>query len=109
MLSSNHHKHSVIFVKKKTVDSEKFIFATVLITMGIFVISLFLFTLVQFNMSGQAKLPLRTQLIEDGPVETRPAASMDDSAQMLIVIGALAFSLLGGVIFLGLKAHDKYL
>lgn len=96
-------------MKKKTVSSEEFIFAAILIAMGIFVISLFLFTLVQFNMTGQVELSLHTQLVENGSSEPSHVTSMDDSAQMLIVIGAIVFSLLGGVIFLGLKIHDKYL
>ena len=96
-------------MKKKTVDSKKIIFATILIAIGIFVVSLFSLTLLQANMTGQVEFTLHTQLVEDGYSEPSPSATMDDQAQVLIVIGALVFSLLGGVIFLGLKIHDRYL
>ena len=96
-------------MKKKTVDSEKIIFTTILIVIGIFVVLLFSLTLLQVNMTGQVDFTLHTQLVEESHSAPAPTLSMDDPAKVLIVIGALVFSLLGGMIFLGLKVHDRYL
>ena len=96
--------------QKNTLESEKIIFSAILLAVGVFVISLFTLTMVKVGVEGKKEYILQTQMVQNNSqqITTTSTSSGRGSAQTLIFAGALTFSILGGVIFLGLKINDKY-
>lgn len=96
--------------QKNSLETEKIVFSAILLAVGIFVISLFTFTMMKAGFEGEKEYILKTQMVENNSqqITTTSVSSGRGSAQTLIFAGALTFSVLGGAIFLGLKINDKY-
>ncbi|MEA2006820.1 MAG: hypothetical protein U9O20_01520 [Patescibacteria group bacterium] len=96
--------------QKKSIETEQIIFSGILLAVGIFVISFFTLTMLRIGIEGRDDYILKTQTVQNNPqqITTTSTSTGRGSAQTLIFAGALTFSVLGGVIFLGLKINDKY-
>lgn len=91
--------------KKQKLNLEKTIFTVVLGTIGFVVVCLFSITIFQGPGIVGVGTSLQTQIAQGGSVGSSGGGG---AAESLLVVGALAFCILGFVIYVGLKIHDRF-
>jgi hypothetical protein len=92
--------------KKQKLELEKAVFAVVLWSIGVVVVSLFSILLFQGPAAGGIGADLQTSVVQGGT--SGAGSSSTDMAKSLIVAGALGFCVLGFAIFIGLKIKDRF-
>ena len=91
--------------RKQNLNLEKLVFAVVLWTIGVVVVSLLSMTIFQGPASAVVGTRLETTMIQNG---SSVGLSSADFAKNLVVGGALGLCVLGFAIFLGLKIKDHF-
>lgn len=89
--------------KKQKLELEKTIFTAVLASIGFVVVCLFSVTLFQGPSGAGIGNSLQTQVFQ-----SPSSGSGGGTAESLVLVGALAFCVLGLVIYIGLKIHDRF-
>jgi hypothetical protein len=89
--------------KKQKIKLEKTIFTAVLASVGFVVVCLFSITLFQGPGGAGIGNSLQTQVFQNSS-----SGLGGGTAESLILVGALAFCVLGLAIYIGLKIHDRF-